>query len=660
MTGSGKTHTMLGEDLWLAAFQRAEAAPSKALQSSNAGLIPRTARWLFSEAPPSAVQHVCVSYLEIHNDRVYDLLTSGAREGSGLAIKVDAGEVCVPGCRELEVASEEDIMNILWMGARNRAVSTTDMNLHSSRSHTIFVMRVEGNTGYSKVCMVDLAGSEKWNTFRNDVLSKGHINELRAINQSLSTLSNCMYALQEKGRTHIPYRNSKLTRLLQDSLGGNTLTSFLACLSPSSSCTNESLGTLEFADRAMDIEVLVTPNQHRQSSAQEADVERLREEIEDYKEEIRELKEALQQAMLDGDGGGEGFREVEYLTHLLEEERKENAALSAALWADDSDDPTAVQFKALEAEREILVQRQDALLEAYSEQDSTWSWLVKYHSWIKSVLVQGRDASAERQQDERELEGLENENLDKQNERVEMLLNEVALGMAGSSGGDDGSSVPSPHNLSAMARIALRDQKEGLEKAHRTIAELRGALNRANRTIAACRQEQVPESPHQRESQREFPRDRYRQRRRVGRWEYSPEHSPANGRRRSSESLYHSVGTRGWPNGARRQSAPATVAATASATAASYSGVGNPGRGWHAGIRSPCSPSSDGHQQVGTPSSRGTTVELCGAPSEWKRYTDPTCNQVYLYNHRTKESRWLEPVVRHRRGGASATLQNWD
>ncbi|CAN0555505.1 unnamed protein product, partial [Ectocarpus sp. 8 AP-2014] len=99
-----------------------------------------------------------------------------------------------------------------------------------------------------KLSLVDLAGSEKMDSALS--ISKGHFKELRSINQSLSTLGNVVSALSEKGRTHVPYRDSKLTRLLQDSLGGNTRTTIIACINPLAGQTHETINTLQFADRA--------------------------------------------------------------------------------------------------------------------------------------------------------------------------------------------------------------------------------------------------------------------------------------------------------------------------------------------------------------------------------------------------------------------------
>ncbi|CAM9791080.1 unnamed protein product, partial [Phaeothamnion confervicola] len=125
----------------------------------------------------------------------------------------------------------------------------------------------------SRLCLVDLAGSEKWDTFRE--LSDVHLTELAAINSSLSSLGNCVAALAAR-RRHVPYRDSKLTRLLQPSLGGNARTLFLCTLSPSAACRAETLSTLQFAERAMRVEVATVPDRQL---APDADIEAHRREI---------------------------------------------------------------------------------------------------------------------------------------------------------------------------------------------------------------------------------------------------------------------------------------------------------------------------------------------------------------------------------------------
>lgn len=130
---------------------------------------------------------------------------------------------------------------MLWLGAHNRSVRATDLNNHSSRSHTLFELiitqKIKTENGgeksiFSKINLVDLAGSEKWHPYQFGSFTDQRIQEMTSINKSLSNLGNCIRGLANN-KSHIPYRNSKLTRLLQDSLGGNSKTLFIITLSPS-------------------------------------------------------------------------------------------------------------------------------------------------------------------------------------------------------------------------------------------------------------------------------------------------------------------------------------------------------------------------------------------------------------------------------------------
>lgn len=169
------------------------------------------------------------------------------------------------------------MLKVVERGGRSRAVRSTEYNEVSSRSHAILQVTVEtreksgeGNTKVirrAKLNLVDLAGSEKWNTKSH--MAKGHARELTTINKSLSALGNCISALSDMSstdeggqwRSHVPYRDSHLTRLLQDSLGGNTKTTIIACISPTARCADESISTLKFADRAKKIMVHVRANE---------------------------------------------------------------------------------------------------------------------------------------------------------------------------------------------------------------------------------------------------------------------------------------------------------------------------------------------------------------------------------------------------------------
>lgn len=180
--------------------------------------------------------------------------------------------VFVNGLSSFRVGGAQDVLRYVNLGAANRRVRATQHNEASSRSHAVMQLTVEAKSGgggveegggggsngvgkndhvtyrQAKLSLVDLAGSEKMDSGLK--ISKGHFKELRSINQSLSTLGNVVSALSEKGRTHVPYRDSKLTRLLQDSLGGNTRTTIIACVNPIAGQIHETVDTLQFADRA--------------------------------------------------------------------------------------------------------------------------------------------------------------------------------------------------------------------------------------------------------------------------------------------------------------------------------------------------------------------------------------------------------------------------
>ena len=238
-TGTGKTHTMLGVDVWQLASSKKKDDLSQgqraALEKSEQrGVIPRSMQLLFSTLSDRP-HKISVSYFEIYNEKILDLLAPNQAEGKdgpGLEIREDkqhgvhaVGAVC------RRVHSVDEVLDSLWRGARNRAVSATDMNEHSSRSHTIFQVLVEtksrnGITS-ARLNLVDLAGSEKWRPHQLSEFSEQRILEMTSINKSLSNLGNCVRGLMQSGRNHIPYRDSKLTRLLQDSLGGNAQTGYV-------------------------------------------------------------------------------------------------------------------------------------------------------------------------------------------------------------------------------------------------------------------------------------------------------------------------------------------------------------------------------------------------------------------------------------------------
>jgi len=197
-----------------------------------------------------------LSILEIYNENLRDLLEESSKV---LDIKATDTQVTVPGLVEEEVSGEEEVSEFIRMAYKRRASGRTDMNEHSSRSHsivTIQTLQKSLDTGLvytGKMHLVDLAGSE--NVGKSGVHGAALI-EAQNINKSLSALGDVIQSLQQrKNGGHIPYRNSKLTMLLKDSLGGNAKTLLLPHISPAQDNVAETLSTLNFASRAKQVEV---------------------------------------------------------------------------------------------------------------------------------------------------------------------------------------------------------------------------------------------------------------------------------------------------------------------------------------------------------------------------------------------------------------------
>ncbi|KAL4093590.1 hypothetical protein PRIC1_011022 [Phytophthora ramorum] len=276
-TGTGKTHTMLGHDLERH-LETTSLSPEAPECSPHWGVIPRAIESLFEELQ-SISRHgsagvVHCSYMQIYNNDVYDLLQDNKqRMKDPLAvremIKGNGKQIYVSGLSEFRVTSLQETLQLLKTGNRNRTIRATAYNEKSSRSHALLQFSIEVESRglesattiirRAKLNLVDLAGSEKWDT--DVAMGSDRSKELTSINQSLSALGNVISALVNPRRTHVPYRDSKLTRLLQDSLGGNTRTVVIATISPSESAVDETISTLQFADRAKCVTVRVKVNE---------------------------------------------------------------------------------------------------------------------------------------------------------------------------------------------------------------------------------------------------------------------------------------------------------------------------------------------------------------------------------------------------------------
>ncbi|XP_045712877.1 kinesin-like protein KIF15 isoform X1 [Phyllostomus hastatus] len=281
-TGSGKTFTMMG--------------PSESDNFSHnlRGVIPRSFEYLFSlidrekDKAGAGKSFLCkCSFIEIYNEQIYDLLDS-ASAGLYLREHIKKG-VFVVGAVEQVVTSAAGAYQVLSGGWRNRRVASTSMNRESSRSHAVFTVTIESmeksnetvNIRTSLLNLVDLAGSER----QKDTHAEGmRLKEAGNINRSLSCLGQVITALVDVGngkQRHVCYRDSKLTFLLRDSLGGNAKTAIIANVHPGSRCFGETLSTLNFAQRAKLIKNKAVVNEDTQGNVSQlqAEVKRLKEQL---------------------------------------------------------------------------------------------------------------------------------------------------------------------------------------------------------------------------------------------------------------------------------------------------------------------------------------------------------------------------------------------
>ncbi|XP_057203412.1 kinesin-like protein KIFC3 isoform X1 [Triplophysa rosa] len=251
-TGSGKTYTM-------------EGVPN------DPGINQRALRLLFSEVSekkPDWDYKITVSMVEIYNETLRNLLGDNPNEKLDIKMCPDgSGQLYVPGLTEFTVESAEDINKVFELGHMNRATACTNLNEHSSRSHALLIITVAGfnsSTGHrtsGKLNLVDLAGSER---IAKSGAEGSRLREAQCINKSLSALGDVINALRSK-HSHVPFRNSRLTYLLQDSLSGDSKTLMMVQVSPLESNVSESVCSLKFAQRVRTVEIGLSSSSRRQA-----------------------------------------------------------------------------------------------------------------------------------------------------------------------------------------------------------------------------------------------------------------------------------------------------------------------------------------------------------------------------------------------------------
>ncbi|KAM7403981.1 hypothetical protein PAMA_004411 [Pampus argenteus] len=278
-TGSGKTFTITGG----------------AERYSDRGIIPRTLSYLyqcFSQDSSSSVYTTHISYLEVYNETGYDLLDS-RNEASRLEdlpkvmIMEDPDQnIHLRNLSLQQSANEEEALNLLFLGDTNRMIAETPMNQASTRSHCIFTVHLcrrepgSATMRRSKLHLVDLAGSDR---VSKTGLNGQLLTEAKYINLSLHYLEQVIIALSERNRTHIPYRNSMLTSVLRDSLGGNCMTTMIATMAVDKRNLDESISTCRFAQRVAVIKNEAILNEELDPALL---IARLKREIQSLKEEL--------------------------------------------------------------------------------------------------------------------------------------------------------------------------------------------------------------------------------------------------------------------------------------------------------------------------------------------------------------------------------------
>ncbi|XP_042189420.1 kinesin-like protein KIF3C isoform X1 [Callorhinchus milii] len=381
-TGTGKTYTMQG--VWTDPEKR--------------GIIPNSFEHIFTHISRSKDQQYLVraSYLEIYQEEIRDLLHKDQSKKLEMKEKPETG-VYIKDLSSFVTKNVKEIEHVMNVGNQTRSVASTNMNEYSSRSHAIFVITVEcselgldgeNHIRVGKLNLVDLAGSERQS--KTGVQGE-RLKEATKINLSLSALGNVISALVDGKSTHIPYRDSKLTRLLQDSLGGNAKTIMVATIGPASYNYDESLTTLRYANRAKNIRNKPRINEDPKDAL-----------LREFQEEIARLKAQLerrgmlskkrrrsQRRKFSGeeitDGEGEETEDniekdmENYLKEQKETLEKEKAAIQ--------DDHNLVA----EEKQKLLEEKEKMMEDLKNEQQATEQLAAKFKAMESKLLVGGKN-----------------------------------------------------------------------------------------------------------------------------------------------------------------------------------------------------------------------------------------------------------------------------
>ncbi|XP_055305522.1 kinesin-like protein KIF3A isoform X3 [Sitodiplosis mosellana] len=376
-TGTGKTYTMSGNST----------------SPQTKGVIPNTFAHIFghiAKAKDNQKFLVRVSYMEIYNEEVRDLLAKEIKGETKRSLEVkeraDIG-VYVKDLSGYVVNNADDLDNIMKLGNKNRATGATKMNVESSRSHAIFSITVESSetddkgiehVKMGKLQLVDLAGSERQSKTQATGI---RLKEATKINLSLSVLGNVISALVDGKSTHIPYRNSKLTRLLQDSLGGNSKTVMCASISPADSNYVETISTLRYASRAKSIQNRTHINDEPKDAL-----------LRHFQEEIAELKRQLEEGALQENSFDETDEDANDDEENMDIEAENSKEELQNKMEKKNKRKSKAKTDAAESEKELLaakvLERESELKRTKTEQETL---LTKLQTLENKILVGGEN-----------------------------------------------------------------------------------------------------------------------------------------------------------------------------------------------------------------------------------------------------------------------------
>ncbi|KAF1376856.1 hypothetical protein PFLUV_G00215780 [Perca fluviatilis] len=383
-TGTGKTYTMQGA--WLDPEKR--------------GVIPNAFDHIFTHISRSQSDKqylVRASYLEIYLEEVRDLLDPNHGNARALELRENPESgVYVRDLTSCVCKSIKEIEEVMNVGNQARAVGATDMNEHSSRSHALFLITVEcsqpGPDGrkhirVGRLNLVDLAGSER--QAKTGVQGE-RLKEAAKINLSLSALGNVISALADGRSSHVPYRDSKLTRLLQDSLGGNAKTVMVATLGPAPQHYDETLTTLRYANRAKNIQNQPRVNEDPKDALLrefQLEIARLRAQLNHRKWRSKQKKEQV-----DGEGWeGDGDEETEGEEEEVEKEAEEYVKLQEQRLEREKQDIREDQFMLAEEKQRLLGEKERMMGDLRKEQEATEQLTAKYKAMESKLLVGGKN-----------------------------------------------------------------------------------------------------------------------------------------------------------------------------------------------------------------------------------------------------------------------------